>query len=98
MIESLTKILNNIPSELAGVMMAMFLSILRIIYDDKEARPVRVVIEAMICGALSLTAISAITAMGLNENWAVFIGGSIGYLGPTTVRGFALKALEKRVK
>ena len=77
--------------------MAIFIAILRIIYDGKETRPMRILLEAAICGALSLTVSYGIIALGLNHNWSIFGGGAIGYLGSATVRGMAIKLLNSKV-
>lgn len=89
---------NKLPPESAGVLMAMFMAVLRVIYDKEETKPMRILLESVICGALSLTASSGILAMGLNMNWAIFVGGAIGYFGSATVRSIALKLIEYRVK
>lgn len=89
-------LLNKMPPELAGALMAMFIAVLRIIYDGKETRPMRIILESCICGALSLTASFGITAMGLNMNWAIFVGGVIGYLGAESVRVLALSIIKHR--
>ena len=88
---------NRLPPELAGVLMAMVIAVIRVIYDKEDARPVRVMLEAFICGGLSLTASSAIIAMELDVNWAIFAGGTIGYFGSATVRQFALKLLRRKI-
>lgn len=90
-------ILNKLPPEIVGVLMAMFIATLRVIYDKEETRPVRIMLEALICGALSLTASSAIVALELNINWAVFAGGVIGYVGSATVRAIALKLIHRKI-
>jgi len=86
--------LNKLPPEIVGVLMAMFISTLRVIYDKEETKPLRILLEALICGALSLTASSAIIALQLNLNWAVFSGGVIGYIGSTSVRAIAVRAVS----
>lgn len=89
---------NKIPPELTGAILAVIMSTLRVIYDKEETRFSRILIESLICGALSLTASSAITAAGLNAQWAIFAGGVIGYFGSATVRAFALKLIEAKIK
>lgn len=90
-------LMDKIPPESAGVLLAMVTSTLRIIYDHKETRPLRVLLEALTCGALSLTAFYGIRAMGLDLDWAIFSGGAIGYLGPVAVRAFAMSAIGSRI-
>ncbi len=95
-IESWVAMMNRVPPEFAGVLMAVVISILRVLYDQQDTRPVRIFLEAGICGALSLTAWHGIYAMGLDHNWAIFSGGVIGYFGSTTVRSLALKVIKKK--
>ncbi len=89
---------NKLPPEIIGVLMAMFIAILRVIYDKEETSPMRITLESLLCGALSFTANFGIIAMGLDSNWSVFIGGSIGYFGSTTVRAVAIRFLKNKVK
>lgn len=89
--------LTKLPPEVAGVLMAMFISVLRVIYDKEDTKPMRIILEAGICGGLSLTASYGIAALGLDVNWAVFSGGVIGYLGSATVRQIAMLVLKNKV-
>lgn len=93
-----TDVLNRLSPEIAGILMAMFIAVLRVIYDRQETKPMRIVLEACICGALSLTASSAILALGLNQNWAIFAGGAIGYFGSATIRTLAMKIIKSRLR
>jgi lambda family phage holin len=88
--------LSKIPPELAGVGLAMVISFLRIAYDGRETSPVRICLESMICGALSLTAYYGIKALGADLDWAIFAGGTIGYLGPASVRALAVRFLRNK--
>ena len=89
--------LNRLPPQLVGVLMAIFIAVLRIVYDGRETKPLRIILEAIICGALSLAAGSAIVALGLNSNWILFAGGVIGYLGSTAIRSLIIKFLHHRI-
>ena len=91
-------ITTDVPSHILGMFTAMIIAILRILYDRKEVRTVRLLLEASLCGALVLPISYGIKALGGNGDWSVFIGGVIGYLGPTTVRMLVLKFLNKRVE
>jgi lambda family phage holin len=90
--------LNTIPRPVAGALMSMFIASLRVVYDREETKPMRIVLEALICGGLTMTVSSAIAALGLNTNWIMFAGGTIGYFGSATVRLYALRALERNIK
>ena len=91
------KALENIPPWLGGTLMAVIISILRVIYDEEETSTVRTCLESMICGGLSLTFGSAVAAMGANPGWQIFIGGMLGFMGSHTVRRLAMKVLNQRI-
>jgi lambda family phage holin len=90
--------LNGLPPAIAGAMMSMVISTIRVLYDGKETKALRIFLEAILCGALSLTASAGISAMGLNVNWSVFAGGLIGYLGSNTVRYIAWNLITKKLR
>lgn len=85
------------PPEAQAVLLSFALSVLRIVYDDKKTKPVRIVIESLICGFLTLAFFHAVQALGLDQNWAVVGGGIIGFFGVNAVRAFALKFVNKRI-
>ena len=89
--------LNKLPPEIAGVLMSMFIAFLRVIYDREETKPMRVMLESLICGALSLTASYGILALQLNLNWAIFAGGVIGYIGSASVRTLAVRLINYKL-
>ena len=95
-----TDLLSRIPAEMwEGGIMAVVISTLRVIYDKEETKPIRIVMEAVICGLLAMTAHYGIAALGFDtSNWTPFIGGVIGYLGSASVRSLALKLLNKKVE
>ncbi|PTQ70365.1 phage holin, lambda family [Pseudomonas sp. GV071] len=80
-----------------GAIMATFISVLRILYDGKEKRWTRIVLEALICGCLSLAASGLIEWLGWPSSMAVACGGAIGFLGVTTIREALLKWTDRRV-
>ena len=86
------------PPEVIGAVTAVLIAVLRVIYDGKERRPMRILLEAILCGALSFTASAGIEAVGLDPDWAIFAGGMIGYLGADTARSVALKYLKDKTK
>ena len=89
--------LNNLSPPISGALMAIFISIIRVIYDGKETKPLRMFLESLICGALGLSSGYAILALGLNLNWILFISSMIGYLGSNTVRTLVLKFINSNI-
>lgn len=88
----------KVPPEMQGAIMAMAVAFLRVVYDRKETQPLRIALESVLCGAISLTISYGIMAMGMDMKWAVFGGGAVGYLGPVTVRMFAYRFIGSRIE
>lgn len=74
-----------------GFLMASIISALRVLYDGKETRKTRIVLESLLCGALSLSASSLIEWMDWPSSLAVAMGGAIGFLGVTTIREYLIR-------
>lgn len=79
-----------------GVIMAVLISFLRVLYDAKETSKGRIVLEALICGALSLVASSVIEWMEWPPSLSVAAGGSIGFLGVTAIRELVTRFLGRK--
>lgn len=90
------KSISNMSPTAAGALLAMFIAIVRALYDNKEAKTFRVFLEAMLCGSLSLAVSYGIEAAGLDPKYSVFLGGLIGYLGANKVRVLILKYIHKK--
>jgi lambda family phage holin len=88
--------LHSMEPEAGGVLMAIFISMLRVIYDKDETRVIRVLLESFLCGAVALTINSGVVALGFGHSWAVFIGGSVGYFGSARIRIFAMDYLSRK--
>lgn len=80
-----------------GFMMAVMISVVRVIYDRDETSFMRIMMESVICGFLSVAAGSAMSAMGYGESWYLFAGGTIGFLGSQVIRAFAYKFISRKV-
>ena len=83
----------NIPPAIKGVMIASLIAAMRVISDKEDTKPMRILLESLICGALSYSASYGIIAAGLDINWAIFVGGMIGYIGSATVRLIAIQSI-----
>ena len=83
---------------LGGFLMAAFMSGLRLFYDQKETSSIRIVAESLICGALTVSVGSALVAMGYSQDWYLFCGGTIGFMGSQAVRAIAQALINKRMK
>lgn len=80
-----------------GAIMAILISGLRVLYDAKETSKRRIILEALICGGLSLSASSVIEWMEWPSNLSVAAGGAIGFLGVTAIRELVTKFIGRKV-
>ena len=74
-----------------GAIMASIIAALRVLYDGKETRWTRVVLESLICGLLALSASQLVHWFGVPDQVSVAAGGAIGFLGVTTIREYLVK-------
>lgn len=90
--------LNMIPEPIRAALLAAFISMLRILYDGKEPRWARRVLEATLCGAIALGVSHLVEAIGMASGWATFLGGAIGLFGADQVREWGRRLAESRVR
>ncbi len=76
--------------------MAATVSLLRVLYEAKEANKWRIVFEALICGALSLSASSVIEWMTWPPSLSITAGGTIGFIGVTAIKELIIKFLGRK--
>lgn len=89
--------ITGLSAPVKGAAMATLISYLRVMYDGKETHQVRVILEALICGSLSLCATSVIGWLQLPSDLAIAAGGAIGFIGVNTLRDYMLRWLGKKV-
>ena len=87
-----------IPEPIRAALLAALVSILRILYDGKEPRWARRVLEAALCGAIALGIAHLVEALGMSSGWATFLGGAIGLFGADQVREWGRRLAESRVR
>lgn len=101
------------PILVASPMAAFILAVLRGIYEDKEKRRVRVVLEALLCSGISVFVMTAIVITALylqipvpipEKYQLVFlfvvasgIGSFVGYLGADEIRRIIRKLIRTHV-
>lgn len=90
--------IDSLPPWAGGAIMAFFVSVLRLVYDSEETTFQRIMLEAAICGSLTVAAGSALDAMGFGQNWYLACGGMIGFMGSQSVRVIAYKIIDRKVK
>ncbi|SIQ37345.1 phage holin, lambda family [Aquipseudomonas alcaligenes] len=89
-----------------GFLMAMVIAGLRVMYDRKEKAWQRILLEALLCGLLTVAGTS-LAALAIGFWWpqfqaplasiAVGLGGAIGFFGVEAVRRLAIKLLRIRL-
>lgn len=57
-------------------------------------KPIKSVLEAVLCGCLTLALVPVLEYFGLNQKLAVTVGAAVGFLGTEWIRGHAATILE----
>jgi lambda family phage holin len=81
-----------------GVVMAIIMSALRVLYDQKETTVIRIILESLICGAITVSAGSVFAALGYGQGWYLFCGGVIGLVGSQFVRRLAQSLIKDKLQ
>lgn len=80
------ELLQLTPESLQGAIMAFIVSMLRLMYDNKEPNWLRRLIEGFICAFLAYSVFALTNALGISSDLA-FVGSVlIGFLGADFVR------------
>lgn len=87
-----------VPDPLRAAVVGALVALIRVMYDDREPRIWRRLLECALCGAIALCVASGASAMGITGDIATFAGGAIGLLGADTVRTWARRIGERRVR
>lgn len=80
-----------------GLIMAVVISFLRVLYEARETKPWRIILESLICGCLSLVASIIIEWMEWPPSASIVAGGAIGFLGVTVMRELLLRVINRKV-
>lgn len=80
-----------------GAFMATVIAFLRALYDKKEPKVARVILEAFLCGALALCCSSIVDVLGMPQSAGVTIGGAVGFIGVQSLRDFLVKFINRRI-
>lgn len=86
-----------ISPPMKGAMAAAGVAFLRVMYDNKEPRVVRRLLEVCLCGAITWFASYILPYIGISTDWSVFLGGSIGLIGADQVRSWGQSIAQRRV-
>ena len=86
------------PEPMKAAIIGTAIAFLRIMYDGREPRIIRRLLESALCGAIALCVAYLTEAVGLPTGWAVFLGGAVGLIGADQVREWARRIAERHVK
>lgn len=81
---------------IGGVLMAIFVSIIRMQYSGQPKG--KTLMEGLLCGALTLTAVSAMGFFHVPKNMTISIGGFIGFVGVKKLSDSISKYLSARAE
>ena len=87
----------SLPSEAYNFFYAFVIRLLLILYDKKETRPIRILLEILMCGFAGMGVGWGVDAMGGGESMARFAATVVGYIGHQELRRLTLKYLNDRV-
>lgn len=79
---------------LGAVLLSVFMAGLRIAYSGGGWK--KMVLEGLLCGALTLTFASALEYFDFPKTLSITIGGGVGFVGVDAIRAFAMKYLGIR--
>lgn len=92
------QILDSLPEPLRAALLGAAVALLRILYDDREPRWIRRILESALCGAIALAVAHLASAMGLQQGWGTFLGASVGLFGADQVREWGRRIADARVR
>lgn len=81
---------------IGGVLMAVGMSVLRMKYSGESQG--NTIIEGLLCGALTLTTVSAMNFFHVPRDMTVAIGGFIGFVGVKKISNYLSLYLNSRIK
>lgn len=88
---------DSLPEPVKAAVFGTLIAWVRVLYDDKEPRRVRRLLEGFLCGAIALAVASGVEAAGLSSNAGTFIGGTVGLFGADKVREWANAVAQRKV-
>ncbi len=95
--DAIMKLIELLPEPFRASALAAMVAFVRVMYDGKEPRLMRRVLESVLCGLIALSIAYMIEALGMSGNWATFIGGAVGLFGADQVREWGRKFAEKKM-
>lgn len=95
---TLQSLWESLPEPMRAAAMGTVVAFVRVMYDDKEPSYIRRLLECALCGTIALCVAYFARWVGADGDMSTFAGGAIGLIGADTVRDWARRIAEKRVK
>lgn len=86
-----------LPEPIRAAVFGTLIAWVRVLYDGKETRRVRRLLEGLLCGMIALAVSSGAQAIGAPQGWGTVVGGMVGLFGADKVREIALAVTQRRV-
>ena len=88
-----------LPEPIRAAIIGALVAFLRVMYDGGESSKwPRLLLECALCGAISLSVASLVSALGVVGEFDAAIGGAVGLLGVDQVRAWARRVGERRIR
>jgi len=94
---AIMKLIELLPEPFRAFLLAALVAFVRVMYDGKETKRARQIMESILCGLIALTIAFMFEALGMSSKWATFIGGCVGLFGADQVRAWGRKFAEKKM-
>ncbi len=91
------QILESLPEPIRAAALAAVVAMLRIMYDGREPRWIRRLLESALCGAIALGVAHLVDALGMTQGWPTFLGASVGLYGADQVRTWGRAVAERKI-
>lgn len=88
---------NWLSAEIMAPLLSFVLALLRTMYQGGEPNWTKALLDAVICGMLTLSVGYGIDAMGISGDWKYAAAGGVGFLGADYIRTVAQKFINKKV-
>lgn len=79
-----------------AAVLASIIALLRVMYDGKEPRMVRRMLESALCGTIALGVAYGVGALGWPSGVGTFLGAAIGLFGADQVRAWGRSLADQR--
>lgn len=86
--------LQSCSPALAAVVLSIITAALRVIYGGGSVR--QMLLEAALCGAVTLALVPLLQWLGLPESMATFAGGMTGFVGVEELRRWAILVGQRK--